>query len=845
MKTKIIYLLLTLSISNCLSAQINVTDKLKCTVKGCVVDSLSKESIPYATLRIVLASSSRKDVKLSTCDENGNFVEMINLPGDYVLTIQSVGKQTVNKYFRIDGRQKEINLGNLSMKENVQKIKGITVTAQKPLVKVDIDKLTYNMEDDPESKTNNTLDMLRKVPLVTVDSDDKIQLKGSSNYKIFLNGKPSNLLSSGNASEALKSMPANSIKNIEVITDPGAKYDAEGIGGIINIITVRNKLQGYTGTVRANASSFGTFGAGGYLSMKVNKLGLIANYGYNNRNTPWYDSRTIRETEHDVIAANKPTRLIEEGRSKNRAPFHYGFLEASYELDSLNLLSIGANLFRGNSNIKSELDARLDMIDGKDTSRIYGYHRDSRFKNNFGSADVNVDFQHTGNRKNEYLTLSYRFSHSPNDNDNHTELSEVENYYLEEYFPQWNINDASTTEHTAQVDYTTPAWKNHTMEGGVKYINRQSKSETLEQIYRTSSETWEDVSEKNSRFKHTQHIYAAYLGYQIKFKKLGLKLGLRGEGTNLNAKFAKTPDMNFNVDYFDIVPNVAFAYQLDMTSQVRIGYNMRIQRPGISYLNPYIDNTNPQAVTQGNPNLESEKSNNFDLNFGKFGRKFSINTSLYYTYINNSIERYSEIADFPVSDPRSQYNGVLWNSYGNIGKKSQVGLFVYGNLSPAKFVRIFLNGGIDYTDLESKTRSLKNNGFAGRIIAGSQFSLPKDFSINLQGGYFSPTIMLQGEQSPFYFAGINIGKSFFKKKLSVSVSMQNPFWKTMKMEMTTTGDHFFYVSTNWRNSREFRLSISYRFGTLKEKIKKVRRSIKNDDVKGDNNNANSEKSREM
>lgn len=220
------------------------------------------------------------------------------------------------------------------------------------------------------------------------------------------------------------------------------------------------------------------------------------------------------------------------------------------------------------------------MIDAKEPSRIYGYHRDSRFKNNFGSADVNVDFQHAGNKKDEYLTLSYRFSHSPNDHDNHTELSGVDNYYLAEDFPQWNINDASTMEHTAQIDYTTPTWKNHTIEGGVKYINRQSKSETLEQIYRTSSESWEDVSADNSRFKHTEHIYAAYIGYQMKFKKLGVKLGLRGEGTNLTANFAKAPQMNFNADYFDVVPSATLAYQLDMTSQVRTGimceFNVRV-----------------------------------------------------------------------------------------------------------------------------------------------------------------------------------------------------------------------------------------------------------------------------
>lgn len=491
------------------------------------------------------------------------------------------------------------------------------------------------------------------------------------------------------------------------------------------------------------------------------------------------------------------------------------------------------------------MDASLNKVDGTEIPQVYKYHRDTRFKNDFGSTDINVDFQHTGSRKNEFLTLSYRFSHLPNDNDNHTELSDVEDYYLANEFPQWNINNAATSEHTAQIDYTTPTWKNQTVEGGVKYINRQSKSETLEQIYRADSESWEDVSAGNSRFKHTQQIYAAYMGYQMKFNKLGIKMGLRGEGTSLVAKFAKAPNMNFSVDYFDIVPNAALAYQIDNTSQIRIGYNMRIQRPGISYLNPYIDNTNPQAVTQGNPNLESEKSNNFDLNFSKFGRKFSINTSLYYNYIDNSIERYSEIADFAPSDPRSQYNGALWNSYGNIGKKSQAGLFVHGNLSPAGFVRIFLNGGLDYTDLDSKARNFKNSGFSGRVITGAQFSLPKEFSINLQGGYFSPVIMLQGKQSPFYFTGLNLGKSFLKKRLSVSVSVQNPFWKTMKMEMTTTGDGFSYVSTNWRNSREFRLSVSYRFGMLKEKIKKVRHTIKNDDVKGGNSNSNTENSKEM
>ena len=702
-----------------------------------------------------------------------------------------------------------------------------------------------SLDDDPEAKTNNALEMFRKVPMITVDGEDKIQLKGSSNYKIYMNGKPSNLLSGENASDVLKSMPASSIKNIEVITDPGSKYDAEGVGGIINIITSKNAMQGYTGTVRANASTLGSFGGGGYVSLKVGNLGLTANYGYNNRNSPWNDSHSERETDEDRLAEGRPTKLIEDGRSKYKGPFQYGYLEASYEIDTLNLISVGANLFRGKSKNLSELDAVLNPLgDEFNSSPIYKFHRNSVSEGTFGSTDLNVDYQHSTSKKDELLTVSYRFSQSPNDSESNTELSDVVNYYLSNEYPKWNINDASTIEHTGQIDYTTPLFNKQTLEAGVKYINRQNKSNTLEQIYNDSTKMWEDHSRDNSQFRHTQHIYSAYLGYLIRLNKFGIKAGVRAEGTSLKAEFARKPDMDFSTNYFDVVPNATLTYQIDMSTQIRLGYNMRIQRPGIWYLNPYINDVDPQNISQGNPNLDSEKSNNVNLNFSKFTQKFSINASLSYTFVNNPIERYSFTADFPVDDPRSQYNGAMWNTYDNIGKKQQVGMFLYGNWSPTTWFRIYMNGGLDYTDLKAPTLDLKKDGVSGRVFAGTQFTLPKDFRINLNGGYFSPWIMLQGKQSPFYFAGLNVSKDFLKKKLSVSVGANNPFWKTMKMEMTTNGEGFRNVSTNWRSAREFRFSVSYRFGTMKGQIKKVRRGISNDDSKGggENNQGGGEQS---
>ena len=843
MKEKLLYLVLVLMMTVPLCAQNqNAADY---TIKGQVVDSLSNETVPYATLSIALANAPQKAIKLLACDDDGKFTTTLKQPGTYIMSMQSLGKLPAVKRFTLSEGKKSLNLGKLFMNDDTQQINEVTVVAQKPLVTVEVDKITYSLDDDPEAKTNNALEMFRKVPMITVDGEDKIQLKGSSNYKIYMNGKPSNLLSGENASDVLKSMPASSIKNIEVITDPGSKYDAEGVGGIINIITSKNAMQGYTGTVRANASTLGSFGGGGYVSLKVGNLGLTANYGYNNRNSPWNDSHSERETDEDRLAEGRPTKLIEDGRSKYKGPFQYGYLEASYEIDTLNLISVGANLFRGKSKNLSELDAVLNPLgDEFNSSPIYKFHRNSVSEGTFGSTDLNVDYQHSTSKKDELLTVSYRFSQSPNDSESNTELSDVVNYYLSNEYPKWNINDASTIEHTGQIDYTTPLFNKQTLEAGVKYINRQNKSNTLEQIYNDSTKMWEDHSRDNSQFRHTQHIYSAYLGYLIRLNKFGIKAGVRAEGTSLKAEFARKPDMDFSTNYFDVVPNATLTYQIDMSTQIRLGYNMRIQRPGIWYLNPYINDVDPQNISQGNPNLDSEKSNNVNLNFSKFTQKFSINASLSYTFVNNPIERYSFTADFPVDDPRSQYNGAMWNTYDNIGKKQQVGMFLYGNWSPTTWFRIYMNGGLDYTDLKAPTLDLKKDGVSGRVFAGTQFTLPKDFRINLNGGYFSPWIVLQGKQSPFYFAGMNVSKDFLKKKLSVSVGANNPFWKTMKMEMTTNGEGFRNVSTNWRSAREFRFSVSYRFGTMKVQIKKVRRGISNDDSKGggENNQGGGEQS---
>lgn len=793
-----------------LSAQ---TDAATYTIRGQVLDSLTNETVPYATLNFSLASAPKKSVLLLASDIDGKFTAELKSPGKYILQLQSIGMANTTKRFTV-GKQHTVNLGNVYMKSDNKVLKEVNVTAQKKLVRVELDKLTYSLNDDPEAQTSNTLDMLRKVPMITVDGSDEIQLQGSTNFKIYVNGKPSNMMNN-NPADVLKSMPASSVKDIEVITDPGSKYDAEGVGGIINIVTTRNVLDGYAASVNADASLLGRMGAGAYLSAKFGKFGITGNYKYNHENSPWSDASSIRETF--ASETNKRSFLNQSGRSKRQGPFQFGYVEGSYEIDTLNLLSLGLNLFRGDNTNKSEYDVKMNSGDDL-TDFDYSFNRYSRSSSTFGSTDLNLDYQHSTKRKDELLTISYRFSHTPNNSESYTDLTDVAgNYPMTANYPRWDINDASAVEHTGQIDYTRPTWKNQSFETGLKYIYRKSDSETLKQFYDDSTGVWDGEHDANSDFHHNQHIYSAYIGYSASIRKIGIKAGARAEGTSLNAHFAYAPEMDFSTSYFNVVPNITLSYKINMAQQIRIGYNMRIRRPGIWLLNPYVNNTDPENIRYGNPNLDPEKSNRINMNYSYFNSKFNMNANVTYSFQNNSIEEIVKMN-----------NNVSETTYDNIGKNKQVGFSLYMSYAPIQLLRFMLNGGLNYEDITSES-GMANNGFSGRMFANLQFNLPKDFRIDLRGGYFSPRISIQGKRSAMYFNDIAFNKSFMKKKLTISLNVNNPLWKTIKMKNTTEDPAFFMESINHMRTRDLRLSITYRFGTMKNAIKKVRRGINNDD----------------
>jgi hypothetical protein len=829
MKIKCSLLLIMLVVSSLVAAQ-NAAPLFQ--IKGVLLDSLTQEGEPYATIKIVKKEAPAKALKMLVTDMKGKFQEKVPGTGNFVMTISSIGRNTIVKDFTVKAGEKLVDFGTLYITDASNELGQVEVVAQKPLVKADIDKIEYNVQDDPDSKSNSVLEMLRKVPLVTVDGEDNIKVNGSSSFKVYVNGKPNNMMSN-NPTEVLKSMPANSIKHIEVITNPGPKYDAEGVGGILNIVTVGSGLEGYTATFSGNVSNMGA-GGGLFGTVKSGKLTVSARYNYNYNDRPRSYSGGNRRTVGDITEGSSD--LDYDGSSKGHGNFQSGSMEASYEIDTLRLVSMSFGLWGGGNNSTS-INNTLATAPGT-SNELYRYVSDGRSKSSWYSIDGGVDYQRMFHVKDRMFTLSYKINTSPQTSDSYSTYNDMHaatdwEDFLKRLYDLNNDGSQNTTEHTFQADYTTPIGKIHTLEAGAKYILRDNSSED-DRYERQIGTTGDYVldEEHSSHYKHQNDILAAYMGYGLRVKKISGRLGVRYEHTKQEVKYLLGRGDNFNKNFDDVVPSASIGYKLTDMSNLRFGYNMRIYRPGIWYLNPYLDDSNPTNISQGNSHLDSEKSHSFNLSYSNFTQKFNINLSARYSFTNNSIERVTEQVkdtDIPgFQNPTGKE--VLYSTYQNIGKSRNASLSGYVNWNATSNTRIYANFYGNYTYMEG-ANGLKNDGWNLFAYGGAQQSLPHDWRISLNIYGQTPWIMLQGKGSSFFDYGLSVNKSFLNKRLTLSAFASNFFKKYTSPTSSIEGVGFTQDSWNRYTRQRFGVSVSYRIGELKASVKKAARTISNDDVK--------------
>ncbi len=830
MKIKCSLLLFMLVVSSLVAAQ-NAAPLFQ--IKGVLLDSLTQEGEPYATIKIVKKEAPAKALKMLVTDMKGKFQEKVPGTGNFVMTISSIGRNTIVKDFTVKAGEKLVDFGTLYITDASNELGQVEVVAQKPLVKADIDKIEYNVQDDPDSKSNSVLEMLRKVPLVTVDGEDNIKVNGSSSFKVYVNGKPNNMMSN-NPTEVLKSMPANSIKHIEVITNPGPKYDAEGVGGILNIVTVGSGLEGYTATFSGNVSNMGA-GGGLFGTVKSGKLTVSARYNYNYNDRPRSYSGGNRRTVGDITEGSSD--LDYDGSSKGHGNFQSGSMEASYEIDTLRLVSMSFGLWGGGNNSTS-INNTLATAPGT-SNELYRYVSDGRSKGSWYSIDGGVDYQRMFHVKDRMFTLSYKINTSPQTSDSYSTYNDMHaatdwEDFLKRLYDLNNDGSQNTTEHTFQADYTTPIGKIHTLEAGAKYILRDNSSED-DRYERQIGTTGDYVldEEHSSHYKHQNDILAAYMGYGLRVKKISGRLGVRYEHTKQEVKYLLGRGDDFNKNFDDVVPSASIGYKLTDMSNLRFGYNMRIYRPGIWYLNPYLNDSNPTNISQGNSHLDSEKSHSFNLSYSNFTQKFNINLSARYSFTNNSIEQVTEqVKDTEIEGLQNPTGKeVLYSTYQNIGKSRNASLSGYVNWNATSNTRIYANLYGNYTYMEG-ANGLKNDGWNLFAYGGAQQSLPHDWRISLNIYGQTPWIMLQGKGSSFFDYGLSVNKSFLNKRLTLSAFASNFFKKYTSPTSSIEGVGFTQDSWNRYTRQRFGVSVSYRIGELKASVKKAARTISNDDVKG-------------
>ena len=693
MRTKWTVLLWMLMISGLVAAQNTANTSFQ--VKGILLDSLTQEGEPYATIKIVKKEAPAKALKMLVTDMKGQFQEKVPGTGNFVMTITSVGRTPIVKDFSVKAGENLVDFGTLYIVDASNALGQVEIVAQKPLVKADIDKIEYNVQDDPDAQSNSVLEMLRKVPLVTVDGEDNIQVNGSSSFKVYVNGKPNNMMSN-NPTEVLKSMPANSIKHIEVITNPGPKYDAEGVGGILNIVTVGSGLEGYTATFSANVSNRGA-GGGAFGTIKSGKLTVSARYNYNYNDQPRNYSSGSQHVTSEAVTENS-SNLDYDGSNKGHGSFQSGSMEASYEIDTLRLVTMSFGLWGGGNKSNGSTDYIATFPENINAAPIYSYSAFNRSKSSWYSIDGGVDYQRLFKVKDRMLTFSYKINTRPQTSDSYTEYEIDKGYnpdwadYLKRLRNLHNDGEQNTTEHTFQADYTTPIGKLHTLEAGAKYILRNNSSED-DRFDADDTGKYEYNKEQSSHYKHLNDIIAAYLGYGLKVKRLSGRLGVRYEHTIQDVKYLVGRGEDFTKNFDDVVPSASIGYKLTDMSNLRLGYNMRIYRPGIWYLNPYLNDTDPSYISQGNSELDSEKSHAFNLSYSNFTQKFNINLSARYSFTNNSIENVTKLMPDTEIEGLKNPTGkdVLYSTYANIGKTRRASVSAYVNWNATPRTRIYKN----------------------------------------------------------------------------------------------------------------------------------------------------------
>jgi outer membrane receptor protein involved in Fe transport len=785
-------------------------------ITGKVVDAASQKPVEYAT--ITLLNKLSKPVTGAITDAKGAF-NLTNIPlGSYLLTIDFIGYQRFSfDSIVISESKKTVALNTIQLKASGTVLADVTVTSKAPIVENKIDKIVYNAANDITSQGGVALDVLKKVPQVTVDIDGNVELQGNSSIRFLINGKPSSMFGN-NLADALSSIPASQIKSIEAITSPGAKYDAQGTGGIINIILKDSKVKGYNGSINLGAGSRLENGAFN-LNVRHHNFGINTFFSGNaqlSSHTPFSQDRLSKDT-----AGKKSLHLLQDGYSdfeRNGYQAGIGFDWALSKKDNFTA-SLGYNHFSNTGRgITGQQQTTLDNT-GNILADIYT-NRSSENYSNAHAIDWSVNYKKKLAKEGQELEFLFV-------NSNGTPLSNFSQYQVLKGqslpFAGTKSNNPGTNRETnISLDYTHPFSENGVIETGIKTVIQNIYSDAEVNVLNTLNNQYKNDPAQSYQLNYKRQIFAAYLSGSFAIQKLlNIKAGLRLEHTDTEIDFPNTAIPSYNT----LVPSIIFSHNFSEGKSIKLAYTNRIERPDYREINPFLNLADPYNITTGNPLLQPEIGNNFELGFNRsFDGGGNIYVAIVSRFNSHDIKPYTLFyPTFKIGD--SVYTNVSVATRLNIGLENRTGISVSGSVPFSKQFTVRTNLFISNRHVVNQLNANSTtDGLDGRINMNATYQLPKNLALEGFVNYNTSVNNIQGKQPQFLAYTFALRKFFMNKKASIGFTATNPFSHYIQQIITVTTQNYSSYSLRQVPYQSFGISFSYKFGKLE--FKKVKEDDK-------------------
>lgn len=740
------------------------------TLKGKIIDKNLQQPVPYAT--VAIHDGANKIITGGISTEDGDFLISDIPKGNYTLKVQFIGYKTYSQPIEISKQNKDVNVGTILLEEAAEALDDVTVVAERTTIEQKIDRKVINIGKDLTTTGGTASEIMNNIPSVNVDQDGNIALRGNQNVRILIDGKPTNI----DAAQLLKQIPSTSIKKIELITNPSAKYNPEGMSGIINIVLHKNSNIGFNGNVNLglNFDENARFNSSVDLNYRTGKINFYGNYG-NNTTKQLNGGFVFREDEdyrtNFTFLDNNKSHLFKIG--------------LDYFINDNNTISVytNQNLFDGLTS--GNTDILFTDITLNDISQTLISDND-----NLGST-YNFDYKHDFKKEGHNIELEVDYNNFNSDSDDRFNFTGGDGSLID----YKDIIDNERNNTTINLDYVNPLTEKVKLELGYETRLRRTNNKYQSTLF------------SNSRYTYDRNIHSFYATYGQNFEKWSYQLGARVENYEVEAVF--NGEKVFEDDIFTVYPSGYLSYTPSEKNSYQLSYSRRIDRPGLNQVNPIREWSTPRIVSIGNPSLDPQFTNSIEANYTKKLKKGSITSGIFYRLIND------EISQTLLENPDVEEGQIL--TFGNFDNNSAYGIEISSNYKVANWwsfnASFDLYGQTQKGIIDNVSKEVDAVIYNFRI--NNSLKATKNLTFQVFGFYRGEQEGVQFKTKPFYFVNTGARYSFMGGKGTASVNF-NDIFNTMRFRFS--GDNPYPQNGEFQGETQtIFLGLSYRFGSGKNR----------------------------